>query len=59
MTNKEVRMRCIEAIYGTGGQWEGNRAVQVAKILEEWVMAAEDKEPTPSRGRPKKAADKD
>ena len=58
MNNKEVRMRCIEAVSHMGVR-EPSRMVSDAKTLEEWVMAAEDKEPTPSRGRPKKTADKE
>lgn len=61
MQAREVRMRCIEAISNFGVR-EVARIINDAKILEEWVMAAEDKEPTPPRGRTRKAsstADKD
>lgn len=58
MNAKEIRMRCIEAVSHMGVR-EPSRMIQDAKVLEDWVIAAEDKEPTPSRGRPKKTADKD
>lgn len=57
MSNKEYRMRCIEAIAQTGVR-EPRRIVVDADQLLEWVCA-EDKadDEAPKRGRPK-AADK-
>lgn len=53
MTNKEIRMRCIEAV-STMGVREPSRMVTDAKILEEWVLAAPaDKEATPPKARRK------
>lgn len=60
MNGKEVRMRCIEAVSQMGVR-EPQRMVNDAKILEEWVNAApEDKpEPSRSRGRPAKTSKAD
>ncbi len=58
MTPREVRMRCIESLSDSGVR-DPQRTVQQAKVLEDYVMAAEDKEQgSPTRGR-KKAADKE
>ena len=53
MTQREIRMRIIEALCSVGGISESSRLVRDGKILEEWIMDAEDKAPAP-RGRPKK-----
>jgi len=61
MTNKEIRMRCIEALSSFGVR-EPQRLIKDAEQLEAWVQkAAEDKvaEP-PKRGRkPQVSADKE
>ncbi len=55
MTNKEVRMRCIEAI-SAGGIREPRRLINDAAELAEWVNAAEESgETIPRRGRPPNA----
>jgi hypothetical protein len=58
MTEKEVRMRAIEALSG-GGIREPSRLIRDAAELAAWVMAAEDAgepEQAPRRaGRPPKA----
>lgn len=58
MDGREVRMRCIEALSGSGVR-EVQRTINEAKILEEWVLAAEDKEPSPKRKPRAKTADKE
>lgn len=59
MTNKEVRMRCIEALSSMGVR-EASRLIREAEQLEEWVNAAEDKGQPPKRApRAKGTADKD
>ena len=61
MTNKEVRMRCIEAVSSMGVR-EPSRMVRDAATLEEWVQAAPaDKEATPQKRKPKasQTADKE
>ena len=60
MTNKEVRMRCIEALSAMGVR-EPQRITQDAAKLEEWILAAaEDKDDTPRKRGPKpKTADKE
>jgi hypothetical protein len=60
MDPKEVRLRCIEAISGTGIR-EPHRITADAGVLEEWVLSAPDNEQKRSPGRPPKAqtADKD
>ena len=52
MTQREIRMRCIEALTGFGVR-EPARIITDAEKLADWVMSAEDKAPAP-RGRPKK-----
>ena len=57
MDNKEVRMRCIEALTGMGVK-APDRLIKEAKTLEEWVLMAEpDKVATPAR-KTRKIADK-
>ena len=60
MNSKEVRMRCIDAVSNMGIR-EPHRMVADAKVLEEWVNAAEDKpEPRPRGRKPKESsADKE
>lgn len=57
MDAKEVRLRCIEAVSHSGVR-DPQRIVKDAKVLEEWVDAAEEKEqedaPPRRRGRPRK-----
>ena len=56
MDAKEVRMRCIEAISHSGVR-DPQRITKDAKVLEDWVNAAVEKEQedaSPRRGRPKK-----
>lgn len=59
MDNKEIRLRCIEALSSFGVR-EPRRLIADAKILEEWVLAAAEDKPSeaPKRGRPAKTADK-
>lgn len=59
MTNKEIRMRCIEALSSFGVR-EPARLINDAKALEEWVLAAAEDKPieAPKRGRQAKTADK-
>lgn len=58
MDAKEVRMRCIESL-STMGVREPSRLIRDAEQLEEWVIAAEDKDKTPPKRAAKtKAADK-
>jgi len=58
MNNKEIRMRCIEALTGMGVK-APDKIIKEAKVLEEWVLMAEpDKVPTPAR-KTRKTADKD
>ena len=53
MTNKEIRMRCIEAITSSGIR-EPRRAIKDAEVLEEWVhAAARDKQAAPVKAKPK------
>ena len=58
MDAKEIRMRCIEAVSHSGIR-EPSRVTKDAKVLEEWVLAAEDKPTAPKRKGPNKAADKE
>lgn len=61
MTNKEIRMRCIEALSSFGVR-EPQRLIKEAAQLEVWVhKAEEDKvETPPKRGRkPQPSADKE
>lgn len=61
MDNKEIRMRCIEAV-STMGVREPQRMVNDAKSLAEWVMMAPaEKEATPPKARRKasQTADKE
>lgn len=51
MEQKEVRMRCIEAI-AAGGIRETHRLIKDAAELAEWVNKVEDE---PRRGRPPNA----
>lgn len=52
MEQKEIRMRCIEAISASGIR-EPSRLIRDAAELAEWVNKAEaDKDDTPRRGRP-------
>lgn len=39
MDEREIRLRCIEAVAGTGVT-EPSRLVRDAKVLEEWVLSA-------------------
>lgn len=58
MTEKEIRMRCIEAL-SSGGIREPARLTRDAEHLLEWVLAASDEgqaDEAPRRaGRPPKA----
>ncbi len=55
MNKREVRMRAIEAITGSGIR-EVARLISDARQIEDWVMAAEDKDSSPRKpGRPKTA----
>ena len=58
MEHKEVRLRCVEAVANMGVR-SPDRILKDAMVLEEWVMAVADKEPTPVKARQKKVADKD
>jgi hypothetical protein len=49
MNQKEIRMRCIEALSSMGVR-EPQRLISDAKQLEEWISAAEDKPEAPRRG---------
>lgn len=59
MTNKEIRMRCIEALSSFGVR-EPARLINDAKQLEEWVLAAagEPEEAPKARKARAKTADK-
>lgn len=46
MDNKEIRVECLK-IVNSGGVREANRLIADAKVLEEWVLAADDKAPAP------------
>lgn len=48
MTEREVRMRALEAIASMGIR-EPARLVNDAAALANWVMAGEDKDQSPSR----------
>lgn len=46
MTEREVRMRAIEALAAMGVR-EAQRLVRDAEVLADWVMAGEDKAKAP------------
>ena len=56
MTQDEIRMRCIEAIAGSGVR-EVSRLIRDADVLAAWVGEAADK-PVAPLDRKGKAADK-
>ena len=56
MHNKEVRMRCIEALSSMGVR-AAKELVTHAQVLEAWVLAVPD-EPTEEKAMPPQAAPK-
>jgi len=48
MTQKEIRMRCIEAITKMGIQ-APDQVIRNATRLEEWVSAAQEKPKAPAK----------
>ena len=55
MTQKEIRMRCIEAITRMGIQ-APDRVIKNATTLEAWVSAAQEKPIAPAKQSPKKTS---
>ncbi len=52
MTEREIRIRCVEALTGFGVR-ETARIITDAAKLAEWVMSAEDKATAPRKTRQK------